>query len=120
MKIAIPVNEKQGLESPIAKHFGRSLAYVFLDEQGEEKETLDNISEHGGGKGLPPELLKEKKADIVLCVDLGPRAVKLCQELGVEVYIDKEAKTVKEIFHKWKDNKIKKASEENACLDHKK
>jgi len=118
MKIVIPTDNKKGIEDTVAEHFGRCLTYTFLNEKGEVVEIIDNTSEHMGGVGLPPELMKKHKADILLCKDLGPRALNLCQELGIEVYVC-QAETVKEIFEMWKNNKIKKAGAEDVCEEHK-
>lgn len=117
MKIVIPTNNKKGLDDKIADHFGRCLTYTFLNEKGEVVEIIDNTSEHMGGKGLPPELMKKHGADILLCKDLGPRALNLCKELGIEVYVE-QAEIVKEIFEMWKNNKIEKASTEDVCEQH--
>ena len=118
MKIVIPTNNKRGLDDKIADHFGRCLTYTFIDEKGNLLEVIGNTSEHMGGVGLPPELMKKHGADILLCKDLGPRALNLCRELGIEVYVC-QAKTVKEIFEMWKNNKIKKAGAEDVCKQHK-
>jgi len=117
MKIVIPTNGKKGLEDTVAEHFGRCKTYTFLDEKGEIIEIIDNTSEHMGGTGLPPELMKKHGADILLCKDLGPRALNLCQELEIEVYAC-QAETVKEIFEMWKNNKIKKAGTGDVCEQH--
>jgi predicted Fe-Mo cluster-binding NifX family protein len=118
MKIVVPTNSKKGLEDTVAEHFGSCLTYTFLDEKGEVVEIIDNTSEHMGGKGLPPELMKKHGADILLCKDLGPRALDLCSQLGIDVYVN-QAETVKEIFEIWKNNKIKKAGTEDVCEEHK-
>jgi len=118
MKIVIPTNDKKGLEDRVAEHFGRCLTYTFLNEKGEVVEIIDNASEHMGGVGLPPELMKKYGADILLCGDLGPRALSLCEKLGIDVYVS-QAETVKEIFEMWKNNKIKKAGAEDVCEQHK-
>jgi predicted Fe-Mo cluster-binding NifX family protein len=118
MKLVIPTNNKKGLEDIVAEHFGRCLTYTFLNEKGEVVEIIDNISEHMGGIGLPPELMKKHGADILLCKDLGPRALDLCNQLGIDVYVN-QVKTVKEIFEMWKNNKIKKAGTEDVCEEHK-
>ena len=118
MKIVIPTNNKKGLEDEVAEHFGRCNTYTFLNEKGDVLEIIDNTSEHMGGRGLPPELMKKHEADILLCNGLGPRAVNLCKELGIDVYVS-QTQTVKEIFEMWKNNKIKKAGVENACEEHK-
>lgn len=118
MKIAIPTNGKKGLEEEAAYHFGRCETYTIVDENGKLLEVIKNTSEHMGGKGLPPELMKNHKVDIMLCQGLGPRAVDLFGELGIEVYTG-EAKTAKEMFELWKDNKLKKVTKEDVCGGHK-
>ena len=118
VKIVIPTNDKKGIEDTVAEHFGRCLTYTFLNEKGEVVEIIDNVSEHGGGQGLPPELMKDHGANVLLCRELGPRALNLCKELGIEVYVC-QAETVREIFEMWKNNKIKKAGAEAVCEEHK-
>jgi len=118
MKIVIPTDSKKGLEDTVAEHFGRCLTYTFLNEKGEVVEIIDNTSEDRGGKGLPPELIKKHGADVLLCNDLGPRALALCSQLGIDVYVN-QAETVKEIFEMWKNNEIKKAGAEDICEQHK-
>jgi len=118
MKIVIPTNDKKGLDSKIAEHFGRCLTYTFLNKKGEVAEIIDNTGEHMGGSELPPELMKKHGADALLCRDIGPRAINLCKELGIGVYIY-QAETVKDIFELWRNNKLKKAGVEDACEQHK-
>ena len=118
MKIVIPTNNKKGLNDTVAEHFGRCLTYTFLNEKGEVVEIIDNTSEHMGGSGLPPELMKKHGANILLCRDLGPRALDICNQLGIDVYVN-QAETVKDIFEMWKNNEIKKAGEEDVCEEHK-
>lgn len=118
MKIVIPTNGKNGLEEKVAGHFGRCQTYTFLDENGKLIEIIKNDSEHGGGTGLPPELMKKHEADILLCQDIGPRAISLCKEFKIDVYVC-QAEKVKEIFDLWKNNKLKKAGAEDACEQHK-
>jgi len=118
MKIVVPTNTKKGLDDKIADHFGRCLTYTFLNEKGEVIEVIDNISEHMGGAELPPELMKKHGADVLLCKDLGPRAIDLCKKLGIDVYVY-QVETVKDIFKLWQNKKLKKAGVEDACEQHK-
>jgi predicted Fe-Mo cluster-binding NifX family protein len=118
MKIAIPTDGRKGLEDFVAGHFGRCKTYTILSEKGNIVEIIPNTSEHMGGKGLLPELLKKHKVSALLCSELGPRALSLCNELEIEVHVT-EAKTVKEIFEKWKNGKTKKADPEDVCEEHK-
>jgi len=117
MKIVIPTNNKKGFDDEVAEHFGRCQTYTFLNEKGKVLEIIDNIGEHKEGSVFPPEFIKKKGADVLLCKDIGPRALNLCNELGIEVYVCR-VETVKDIFELWKNNKIKKAGAEDACKDH--
>ena len=97
MKIVIPTNNKKGLDDTVAEHFGRCLTYTFLNEKGEVVEIINNTSEHMGGSELPPELMKKHGANILLCRELGPRALTLCSQLGIDVYVN-QAETGKRDF----------------------
>lgn len=117
MKIVVPTDNKDGLKAEVAQHFGRCSTYTFLDENGNVMEIIDNTSEHMGGKGLPPELMKRHGACILLCRGLGPRAIDLCGELGIEVYVT-DAETVKDMFDLWRNKKLKKAGLGDVCKGH--
>lgn len=119
LKIVIPTEGKRGLDEKVAEHFGRSSTYTFIDEKGKILEIIENTSEHMGGAGLPPELMKQHGANVLLCRGLGPRALNLCKEFGIEVYVQ-ETETVRDIFEMWKGDKIQKATSENVCEEHKK
>ncbi|MCK5491213.1 MAG: NifB/NifX family molybdenum-iron cluster-binding protein [Candidatus Pacebacteria bacterium] len=114
MKIVIPTNNKKGLDDKVAEHFGRCLTYTFLNEKGEVLEIIDNTSEHNGGQGLPPELMKKYESNILLCKGLGSRALDLCTEFGIDVFVY-QTETVRDIFELWKNNKLELASKEDAC-----
>lgn len=118
MKIVIPTDDKLGLDSNVAEHFGRCKTYTLLDEKGDVLEIIDNTSEHTGGQGLPPELMKKHQANVLLCRGLGSRALNLCRELGIEVYV-KDAETVRRFFEIWKDSQLQKATSEDVCEEHK-
>jgi len=117
MKVVIPTESKKGLDDSVALHFGRCDTYTLLDENGNLLEVIDNTSEHMGGTGLPPELMKKHGADVLLCRGLGPRAIQLCNEFEIDVYVT-DAETVKEIFDLWKNKKLKKADLGDVCEEH--
>jgi predicted Fe-Mo cluster-binding NifX family protein len=117
MKIVIPTDGKGGETSKVSEHFGRCKTYTFLDEKGKVIEVIENTSEHMGGKGLPPELMKKHGANVLLCQGLGPRALSMCEEFGIDVYV-RRAATVKEIFEDWNAQKISKATGDDTCKEH--
>ena len=117
MKIIIPTDGKKGIKDTVAGHFGRCQTYTVLDENGKVLKIVDNTSEHMGGVGLPPELMKREGADVLLCRDLGPRALDLCRMLKIAVYVH-QSETVGEIFKMWKNKKIKIAGQTDVCKEH--
>jgi predicted Fe-Mo cluster-binding NifX family protein len=118
MKIVVPTNGRKGMEDTVAGHFGRCSTYTFLDEKGKVTDIIDNTSQHAGGSELPPDLMKRQGANVLLCKELGPRALNLCGQLGIDVYTC-QVGTVREIFDLWKNNEIKKAGVEDVCQQHK-
>jgi predicted Fe-Mo cluster-binding NifX family protein len=117
MRIVIPTDGRRGLDDAVAEHFGRCNTYTFVDDDGRVVEIIDNTSEHMGGSGLPPELMKRHGAGVLLCRGLGPRALDSCRQLGIDVYVC-QASTVKEIFGLWKNKGVKKAGLGDVCEEH--
>ena len=117
MRVIIPTNGEKGLNDTLADHFGRCKTYTLIDEKGELLEVIKTTSEHMGGVGKPPELMKKNKANILLCKSLGYKAIKLCEKFNIKVYTS-QAKTVKEVFNLWKNDKLEETGKENACKEH--
>ncbi len=113
-RIVVPTDGKGGVDGKVAMHFGRCDTYTFLNDDGDIVEVIENTSSHMGGTGLPPELMKEHGADILLCKGLGMKAIDMCREFGIEVYVC-QAETVREMFDKWKRGSLAKAGAEDAC-----
>ncbi len=114
MKLAVPTNN--GLE--VAEHFGRCKLYICYNEKGQEVCNFKNTSSHMGGKGLPPDVLKGHGVDILLCKDLGPNAVRLCNEAGIIVYKDASATDIKKIIKDYLSGNLVKAGLNSACENH--
>ena len=115
MKIAIPTDDGK----TIAGHFGRCLSYACFDENGNVLEEIKNTSEHMGGQGLPPELLKKNNVEVLLCRDLGPNAIDLCNKKEIKVYKSAEVETVIDLFKLWQDGKLAETGLDDGCESHK-
>lgn len=115
MKIAIPTDDGK----IVAGHFGRCVSYACFDEGGKALEEIKNTSEHMGGQGLPPELLKNNNVDVLLCRDLGPNAIHLCKSNGIKVYKNVEAETISDLFKLWQDGKLVETALSDGCESHK-
>jgi len=114
MKIALPTNDGKS----VADHFGRCLSYTCFDEDGNKLKEIKNTSEHMGGKGLPPKLLKNNCVNVLLCKDLGPYAISLCSQNEIRVFKYSEAKSIDGLFKLWQSNMLEETTFGEGCESH--
>lgn len=114
MKIAIPTDDK----NLVANHFGRCLVYLCFDENGNELDEIKNTSEHMGGVGMPPDLLKQNNVDVLLCKDLGPNAINMCKKNCIKVYKMPEAEQIKDLYQLWQSGQLTEVSDDQGCESH--
>ncbi|HEX54614.1 MAG: dinitrogenase iron-molybdenum cofactor biosynthesis protein [Candidatus Altiarchaeales archaeon] len=118
MKIAIPTSGNKGLDDSVSEHFGRAPAFTIIDSDTMDFRVIENTSEHMGGIGKPPEIMKKEGVDIMICSALGFRAIKMFENLGIEVFVGAHG-TVREAIEMWKRGKLQRATYEHGCRGHK-
>ncbi|UCG01898.1 MAG: NifB/NifX family molybdenum-iron cluster-binding protein [Candidatus Heimdallarchaeota archaeon] len=118
MRLCIPSETKDGLESQVGYHFGRVPLYTIYDDETQDVIIIKNTSTHMGGNKLPAELLYEHNIDVMLCGGLGRRAIQLFEQYGVEVFVGAYG-TVKDAIRQFKDKKLQMATDKTACQEHK-
>lgn len=114
MKIAVPVETNEGLKSIVAGHFGHAPYYAFVEGKTRHCVIVPNASSHNGGDKLPPEWLFDEGVNVLICNGLGARAIGLCTQLGIEVYITEE-QTVGESLGAFEAGTLTRAGSEDAC-----
>ena len=117
MKICIPTDGNNGLDEYVGEHFGRVKTYTIVDLETNEVRVIPNTSHHMGGQGYPPELMVREGANVLVCRGLGRRAISMFEEFGIDVYIGASG-TVKDAITAFKQGKLQKASEADACGRH--
>lgn len=117
MKIAVPTMGYTGLDEKVGEHFGRSPTYTIFDTEANEINVIDNTGTHTGGQIYPPELMQKEGVDVMLCSSLGPKAVKMFEEFGIEVFVGASG-TVKDAINSYKKGILIEATDENACREH--
>jgi predicted Fe-Mo cluster-binding NifX family protein len=117
MKVGIPTLGNLGLEEKVSPHFGRAPTFTIVDTETGEVSVVPNTSEHMGGSGKPPEQLVRAGAHVMLCSGLGPRAIRMFEQHGVEVYVGASG-TVREAINRWKAGELQEATDKNACERH--
>ncbi|RLI74213.1 dinitrogenase iron-molybdenum cofactor biosynthesis protein, partial [Archaeoglobales archaeon] len=74
MKVCVP-SYKGGLDDFVCEHFGRATTFTIYDTETGEVSVVRNTSEHFGGFGKPPELLRKIGVDVIVCSGMGARAI---------------------------------------------
>lgn len=117
MRICVPTIGENEMDAFVSEHFGRAPTFTIVDTDTKEVRTVANTSEHMGGLGKPPELLATQGVHVMLCSGLGPRAVQMFEQFGIEVYVGASG-TVKDAIEAWQAGKLHVATDENACKMH--
>ena len=117
MKISVPTMGDKGLDELVSEHFGRAPSFTIVDTETEDVKVVSNTSEHFGGVGTPPELLSKEGVEVMLCGGLGPKAVKMFEEFGVEVYVGAHG-TVRGAIDTFQAGNLRVATDANACREH--
>jgi len=117
MKVCIPTEGEGGIDDVVGQHFGRVPTYTLVDLDTNEVEVIPNTSEHRGGVGVPPEFISKTGTHVMLCSGLGPKAVHMFEEVGIDVFVGAEG-TVRDVIEAWQQGRLTEATDENACMEH--
>jgi len=118
MRIGIPTENKEGLNSKVYGHFGSAPYFTIYDTEKETFKTVDNINaHHSHGMCHPIGVLGTSSIDAVVCQGMGMRAVQKLNEANIKAY-RAVAGTVSEIIKKYKDNELEELTVQNACAQH--
>ena len=87
MRIAFPVLENRGLESPVYSHFGSAPLFVILDSGSGEVQALgNNDAHHAHGQCQPIKALGGTPVDMVVVGGIGAGALMKLQSQGIKVF----------------------------------
>jgi predicted Fe-Mo cluster-binding NifX family protein len=116
-KIIIPTENHDGINAPLAQHFGRAPYFTVVDLD-DGKVTLvmavSNTSEHVGGSGSPHDVLTRLQPKAVIVYGMGPRGIMAFESSGISV-LKAEGTTVKEVVDAYLAGKLEALTE--GCPD---
>jgi len=114
VKIVIPVEDANGLNSRLSQHFGRApyFTVVELDENGKvlNLQIVPNKSEHFGGMGKPPEIILNLRPNAVVTCGMGPRALGMFQNANIAV-LQANKNIVKDLIDAYKRDELVELTE---------
>ena len=108
--------EKNGLNSNISLHFGKTPYFAFLKEKNGEIGDIifiESGGKHNGGSLTPAEIILNSEANILICGNLGSKAVNMFQKHDIQVFSGANG-NVQEAFEQWMNGKLSVA-DENSC-----
>lgn len=118
MKICIPVESNEGLNSRPYNHFGSAPMFLVFNTENEEISKIDNGDlNHEHGKCQPIKALSGTEVDCVIVGGIGQGAVTKLKTMGINVY-RANASTVKENIDMLKENKLEEFSATHVCTSH--
>lgn len=117
MKVGIPTMGDSGLDESVSQHFGRASTFTIVDTEADEVRVVPNSRSHRKGSSMPPEKLDQEGVQVMLCSDLGPKAINMFEQFGIEVFVGAEGK-VRDALESWKAGKLEEATEKEACEEH--
>ena len=80
MKIAISCDGNM-----VSAHFGRCEKFVLFEEENGKLKSRSEVGCPPHEPGFIPRFLSEKGAQKIICQGIGPKAIGLFGELGIEV-----------------------------------
>ena len=87
-RIALACEDNEGLSGQISQHFGRCPYYLIVDVEGDEikrTDSVDNPYYNNHVPGMVPQFINEQGANVMIAGGMGPRAIDMFGNLGIEV-----------------------------------
>ncbi len=118
MKIAIPVAEYRGLESPVYGHFGSAPAFALVDSDTMSVEAIGNRDHaHVHGACSPMKALAGVRPAAVIVGGIGTGALVGLRAAGIKVY-RAVGGTVADAVRQFKAAALPEIEEDGACAGH--
>ena len=107
-KIALACEDNQGLEGQISQHFGRCPSYLIVAVEGNEVKKTDIVDNPYFDNHIPgkvPQFIKEQGAQVMIAGGMGPRAIDMFSNFGIEVVTGAIGNT-KNVLHAYLQGEI--------------
>lgn len=103
MKLAIPILEDQGLNSPLCAHLGRSPYWLLMDSQTNTFAIRrGSAMPHSCRSGLP---FAASEVEVILCFRVGAHHFQQLRQQGILIYRTRE-RTAAEALEKWQNHEL--------------
>jgi len=86
MRVCVPTLDDGQFDADVSDHFGRAPNFTVYDTEVGTLEVHENDGKHHGGKESPPEIIASTGADVLVCGNLGQKAVERFDVMDIDVY----------------------------------
>jgi predicted Fe-Mo cluster-binding NifX family protein len=118
MNICIPVDDDQGLQSPVCAHFGSAPAFMIVDTESGSCRAIPNRNlHHAHGACMPLAALQGEHIDGTVVGGIGMGALQKLNAASIRVYLSQHA-TVAETVAALKAGTLKLVQPSMACAHH--
>ena len=118
MRLCIPIESDQGIESIPYGHFGSAPGFLVYDTEHDTWQVQDNSDQdHAHGMCHPLKALTGQSIDAVIAGGIGARAIERLNEMGITVYRAAPG-TVKDNVERHKAGKLTLITPAQACGHH--
>jgi len=92
MRVCIPVNEDQGLDSSVCAHFGSAPLFMIVDQESGACRAIVNTNQHHAhGMCQPLAVLAGESFDGIVVGGIGAGALARLERSGIRVYQTRHA-----------------------------
>ena len=108
MNVCVPSLDDGRLDAELSPHFGRAPNYTVYDADEGTVDVHDNDGKHHGGGRSPPQIIASTGADVLVCGNLGRKAVERFDGMDIDVYCGAEG-TVQDAIDQFEAGELEEA-----------
>ncbi|MBL7113783.1 MAG: NifB/NifX family molybdenum-iron cluster-binding protein [Bacteroidales bacterium] len=117
-RIAVPSNEKGGLDGMRAGHFGHCDVFTIIDVKDgkiENVSTIQNQAHVQGGCMVPVNLLAQNNVNALIVGGIGMRPLMGFNQVGINVYYEVERQEIKPVVEDLISGKLNIIGNDQVC-----
>ena len=115
VKVAVPVELDQGLDSPISGHFGHSPGFMIADiTEGKVEDVKVVLNASHSSCAEPVQMLAQNGVTVLIARGMGMRPLMHSQNMGIRVVIS-QGNTARDVIENYLSGNIRDMGVDQTC-----